>query len=129
MESADQTIAEFQKTLADWQDGVDPEDIRRLRENLPDITEQARALGHGVTDRTVVFVEEWLRIVGRGKPVARNSAAADLVTNREIDLKRGAGTSRFQSEKARRAWGGKSGGKLKYRWDTARRYLQDLANA
>lgn len=129
VESADESVAKFQKTLADWQDGVDAEDIRRLRENLSDLTVQARALGHGVTDRTVAFVEEWLRIAGRGKPVARNSAAADLVVRREIDLKRNAGTSRFQSEKARRAWGGESGGKLNYRWDTAHRYLQDLVDA
>ncbi|CAO3358478.1 DUF6361 family protein [Azospirillum melinis] len=129
VESADQSIADFQEKLADWQDEIDPEDIQWLRENLPDITVQARALGHGVTDRTVVFVEEWLRILVKGKPIARESAAADLVVRREIDLKRNAGTSRFQSEKARRAWGGESGGKLTYRWNNAHRYLQDLIDA
>jgi hypothetical protein len=52
-----------------------------------------------------------------------------LVSQREIGLKRGNGTSRILFRKARDRWRGQSGGALDYRWPVVRRYLNDLAAA
>jgi hypothetical protein len=72
------------------------------------------------------FVNRWLDMITARTDVARNSAARDLVRDREIQIK--GGRARLASQAALAASRGDSGmSRLTFRWGTVRSHLQDLA--
>lgn len=127
-EESDRLTSQFEDQLTAWEEEVAELDLVWLALHLTDMAAQARSLGHGIKPQAVSFIEAWLKIVSSGKPVAGHAGAAQLVAARERDLKGAAGTARLQNKRAREHWGGWSGGRLIYRWDTAHQYLRDIAD-
>jgi len=77
---------------------------------------------------TEVFVSEWCRRVFTGPSpdaVVENSVARDMITRRELWLKRT--RARLVNPSALKAWGGASGSaKLDYRWYNASTLIEDI---
>jgi len=84
--------------------------------------------GHSITDETVKFITNWLRLALAEKDkIGQSQEARELVRNREIYLKQ-KGRSRFLNKAALNQWSGRSGLKpLNYRWSTTKTFIEDIA--
>lgn len=80
-----------------------------------------------ITWRTRTFIEQLISHIQRSpQTLISDEHALALVRQREIDLK--GLRSRFNNQRALEQWGGYAGtGKLTYRWNTAKTFLNDLA--
>jgi len=80
---------------------------------------------------TQFFVEAWLSLLFKDKhPIrlADHSQAETLLTQREIQLKRG--RARLQNPRALERWSGASGtAPLEYRWSTAAAFAQEILSS
>lgn len=83
--------------------------------------------GDVISLKTRAFVEHLIRHIQRSpQTLINDEQALTLVRQREIDLK--GARSRFKNQRALEQWGGYAGmGKLTYRWNTAKTFLNDLA--
>jgi hypothetical protein len=81
--------------------------------------------GHGISDETRLFVQDWLNAaLAAGPAVTGFAPARKLIEIRETRLK--GGRSRFRNRAALNHWGGSSGlVPLSYRWPTASDFLQE----
>jgi hypothetical protein len=98
----------------------DCEVLSRRMDELPTLGAIAR---HRIGSKTLNFVRDWLAFCE--KPLGVQAQA--IVRNREIELKKRSGTSRFLNVKARERWRGVSGGELSYRWGVASKFVDELS--
>ena len=74
---------------------------------------------------TVAFVDAWLDLLLNGAHPAQSRVAADLITSREVQLKRA--RARLVNQSALDRWSGASGlVPLTFRWEIASSHLHDL---
>lgn len=98
--------------------------------NLKRFWEIVRESHANITEPTKRFVERWIAFAlgPDAASVAKSEAARELVSDREIQLKRG--QARVNSRRALELWQGASGTRrLTYRWEIANRMLVDMYNA
>ncbi len=121
----DAKVEAYQEVAAEWASSLDLAEIKRW--NLDRLLELTRNQGHVIKPDAERFVRGWVRTVVDGKgDVADHPGARSLVRLRESEVK-SPGRRRFENRRALDEWGGASGlGRMNYRWDTARKFLDDL---
>jgi hypothetical protein len=94
--------------------------------NLSRFWELTRGQGHTISERSRVFVTQWLTLTSDGTLKSLNAPAArQLVRERERSLKKA--RSRFDNHRARDQWAGAAGlNRLDFRWGVTKRLLRDL---
>lgn len=117
------------RSLTEWTGELSPADVDIVRQRLVEFHEFGRLTRHRIDPRAIAFVERWTDCCATPHRLADSVVASRIVCDREIFLKKGAGTSRIVSKKARARWGGESGGIMDFRWAIAKRCLNDLAAA
>lgn len=123
-------VEEHANDFKHWSRSVNTADTDLLIQRLPEVQGLGAITRHRVDDRTVSFVRRWAELSRLGTKLLRHEEAISLVSNREIYLKAGAGTSRIKFAKQRETWKGHSGSQIMdYRWHTVRRCLNDLGAA
>ena len=121
-------IDRYNHEISQWaSDTFDQKDAERW--SLQDFWNQVRHPNHRIRRGARRFVEDWHQLaVQYGGEISGREDACDLVMGREQMLKRA--KSRFTNSSALDRWQGRSGaGRLNFRWPTAKRHLQDIANA
>lgn len=116
----------YRDLLADWT----VQEARADRDDYPleDLWEQLKAIGSRHTPATKQFVERWVRLARTPEEVGRGPAAADVVRERERQVKKT--QARLSFDAARDTWRGAAGaGQLDYRWSSAQRQLLDIVTA
>ena len=120
----DDWTAQHRASLKSWSRECRASDLSRWR--MEDFWPEVVDRGHRVTLLTRYFVEEWVERIARGPAgLADDAGARKMVRERERRLK--TQRSRFDNRRALEDWGGESGGgRLDFRWSTARGFLQEL---
>lgn len=124
-----ETLERHLRSLADWTNELSQADVDLVRRRLSEFPEFGRLTRHRIDPKTIAFVERWTDCCTAAHGLADDVSASRIVCDREIYLKKDAGTSRIASKKARARWGGESGGMMDFRWAIAKRCLNDLAAA
>jgi hypothetical protein len=121
----DAKLQAYEKAAADWGSNLDLAKISRW--DLDRLWALTLNQGHVIKKAARAFVANWVGLVvdTRGK-IADNTAVRSLVRLRESEVKP-PGRQRFNNRRALDEWKGASGlGRMDYRWDTARTFLEDL---
>lgn len=120
----DEGIDEYENHLAAWQDNDEVRSSLPAWDNHELWTLLANARWRSRTS-TRSFVEEWVRHVQSGIPLATNSGAHRLVEYRERQLK--GARSRFINPDSLESWQGGNGmGRLTYRWPEVKTLVGDI---
>jgi hypothetical protein len=126
----DARIGEYSDALQNWVNVLKDRKKALGAWDLKRFWEIVRESHANITEPTKRFVERWIAFsLGPGAPsVTESEAARRLVSDREIQLKRG--QARVNSRRALELWQGASGTRrLTYRWEIANRMLVDMHNA
>ena len=121
----DRHVAEFVK----WRDRLAPADVDLVTRRIGELPALGTITRHSVDPHAVLFVLRWSCRCRAPETLLTDETVAALVGDREVFLKGASGTSRIKSRKVRAGWRGESGSALDYRWQVARRCLNDLATA
>lgn len=74
---------------------------------------------------TITFVNRWIDLLEVGAALSSSKQAADLISNRERQIK--GGRARLVNQSALDRWSGGSGlGRHQFRWTIAQRHVEDL---
>jgi len=117
--------------LTQWREGIliGTGGLERLASwDLVRLREFCRHPGHKVTDRTWKFLRTWReRVLLTKGQVEQDQTACELIRQRELDMKRKRGRSRFKNDSLRAIWNGSAGtGRMRFRWNTVCQELLDL---
>lgn len=116
---------DHEERFAAWLTTLPYNDIRNWQPQA--LWEAVCQPGHSVSYKTRLFIEQWLgHIQHSPETLLSDENALALIRQREIELK--GARSRFKNQLALDMWQGYAGtGKLAYRWNTVRTFLNDLA--
>lgn len=122
---------ESEELVERYRDAIDEwtQDVRSSRPfdawERSDFWELLRERNPRISQHTRRFVDGWLDLVEHEVDLAGNDHARRLIRNREIQLK--GGRARVANQAALDVWRGASGlVRLDYRWNVAKRLLQDI---
>lgn len=125
---ATRLVAQHSRGFTEWAAALGAADVDLLARRLPEIPRLGALTRHRVDERTLGFVRRWTELAPGGAGLLDHAGALALVSDREVYLKAGGGTSRIRSAKQRERWKGNSGGQMMdFRWFRARSCLNDLA--
>lgn len=117
--------AEYHDAIAEWGEMVTTEDCLGGWD-FEDFWACVLSENSRIKTPTRIFVSMWHRVVSDGDILGAN--ARGLIADRELRLK--GARSRIHNPSARKDWSGGAGlVVLSYRWEIARRYLQDVAHS
>lgn len=117
-------IDEHEASFDDWLQEVDSAEIARW--DLDEFWGEVVDWGHTITPKTRAFVEAWKERVAANKYTLDVPEMHGILEHREFALK--GALARLRNRRALDKWGGASGlGRMTYRWEEARRYVNELA--
>lgn len=116
-------------TFLGWANALNPADVMLLAQRIPELQALGAITRHRIDNKAIGFVQRWTQLCGEPQKLLDHPDANRLVSDREVYLKAGSGTSRIRSAKQRERWRGESGTQqMDFRWHIARSCLNDLAN-
>ncbi|MTH59994.1 DUF6361 family protein [Paracoccus litorisediminis] len=111
------------QALAEWSRRERSSLATSARELIAPLFEQGALVGFNPRLPTLRFIDDWIAVMRE----ADGPGARALIARREIETKGSRARLRFEPDYI---WSGNSGsGRIRYRWDLVRRYLDDMAAA
>lgn len=128
--NGDRLRATHETAFLEWAKDLNPADVDLLARRILELAPLGLLTRHGIDDKAVTFVRKWTAHSADPHKLLDDADACRLVSEREVYLKLGSGTSRIRSAKQRERWSGESGSQqMDFRWLTAQSCLNDLAAA
>lgn len=123
----DDAVTEYEDRLDEWRNEL--QDTAALEGwNRTDWWATIQRQNPRLRQITMQFVNRWLDLIEVDSDVAHSKAAADLIANRERQIK--GGRARLVNQSALDRWSGGSGlARLDFRWTIGRSHLHDLYSA
>ena len=120
----DDLVADYEGQLGQWRDEV-AATAALERWNRADWWATIGRQNPRLRGATIQFVDSWIDLVSAENDLAHSSTAAQLISNRERQIK--GGRARVVNQSALDRWSGGTGlGRHDFRWVVARRHLNDL---
>ncbi|RUU43252.1 hypothetical protein EOC93_15620 [Mesorhizobium sp. M6A.T.Ce.TU.002.03.1.1] len=127
-ESTERLRTHHDDAFLSWVDELNPADVILLARRIPDLQAIGAITRHRIDEKAIGFVRRWTQLCDKPQSLLNDQDANRLVSDREVYLKAGSGTSRIRSAKQRERWRGESGSQqMDFRWRIARSCLNDLA--
>lgn len=121
-----QLSEQYRTELRDWAGAEERSDRRDFA--VSDMWALLGDLRSRHTDRTRLFVEDWIALAAKPDQAIESKAAVELIRERELKIK--GPKARLTFDAARETWRGAAGaGQLTYRWNSAQRQLLDIVSA